>query len=281
VNDALAQAAAWINRPANALGRFLLAPIAYLPGWLSATIVAGVTGVLLLVAYKYTSNQRAIKRARAGIKANLLALKLFKDSPLVAMRAQGAILGGAARLLVLSIVPMLVMAVPVILVLAQLSLWYQARPLDVGEEALLTVRLRADDTKPISAVQLRPTDAVKVLIGPVRVESERAVCWTIRAAQDGNHRLTLIVGDQPVEKELCIGGGPMRLSSQRPGWRWSDILLYPAERPLDASSPIDSIEIAYPATSSWTSGTDWWVIYWILASMIAAFALRAPLNIHI
>src|SRR5205085_10252611 len=120
-------------------------PIAYLPGWLSATIVAGVTGVLLLVAYKYTSNQRAIKRARAGIKANLLALKLFKDSPLVAMRAQGAILGGAARLLVLSIVPMLVMAVPVILVLAQLSLWYQARPLDVGEEALLTVRLRADD----------------------------------------------------------------------------------------------------------------------------------------
>jgi hypothetical protein len=281
VNDALAQAAAWINLPANALGRIVLAPIAYLSGWLSATIVAVVTGVLLLIAYKYTSNQRAIKHARAGIKANLLALKLFKDSPLVALRAQGGILAGALRLLILSIVPMLVMALPVLLVLAQLSLWYQARPLRVGEEALLTARLRAEGTNPLSAVQLRPTDAVEVLIGPARIESERAVCWTIRAAHDGDHRLTLMVGDQPVDKELCIGDGPMRLSSQRPGWRWSDILLYPAERPFDTSSSVDSIEIAYPATSSWTSGTDWWVIYWILASMLAAFALRGPLGIHI
>ena len=110
--DVLARVAAWLNAAANFLGRWLLAPVGVVPGWLSATVVAAVTGVLLLVVFKYTSNQRAIKRVRNDIDANLLALKLFKDSTRVALRAQGRILLGAGRLFVLAVVPMLVMACP-------------------------------------------------------------------------------------------------------------------------------------------------------------------------
>ena len=77
----------WLNTVANGLGR-LLAPIGWLPGWLSATVVAVVTGVGMLAVFKYTSNQRAIKRARQRIRANLLAIKLFKDSVAVGLRAQ-------------------------------------------------------------------------------------------------------------------------------------------------------------------------------------------------
>ena len=46
----LAQITAWLNAVMNGLGRGLLAPlIGALPGWLSNTIVAAVTGVLLLI----------------------------------------------------------------------------------------------------------------------------------------------------------------------------------------------------------------------------------------
>ena len=107
----------WLNRGANALGRFFLAPIGVLPGWLSATIVAAATGVLLLLVFKYTSNQRAIKQVRADIKANLLALRLFKDSAVIALYAQAAIVRGALWLAVYALVPLLVMAVPVLLIL--------------------------------------------------------------------------------------------------------------------------------------------------------------------
>ena len=85
--DWLARLVVWLNGIANAVGSWVLAPIAVLPGWLSATIVAAATGVLLLIAYKYTSNQRAIKRVQDDIKAHLLALKLFKDSASVAVQA--------------------------------------------------------------------------------------------------------------------------------------------------------------------------------------------------
>ncbi len=88
----LAQTAARLSAGANALGRFLLAPVGVVPGWLSATVVASVTGVLLLAVFKYTSAQDAIRRVRNDINANLLALKLFKDSAMVSLLAQGRIL---------------------------------------------------------------------------------------------------------------------------------------------------------------------------------------------
>ena len=68
----------WLNAAANVLGRSILAPVGSMPGWLSATIVAAATGVLLLVVFKYTSNQRPIKRVRDAINANLLALNFLR-----------------------------------------------------------------------------------------------------------------------------------------------------------------------------------------------------------
>src|SRR6516164_5748341 len=98
--DFLAQVVVWLNVVGNAFGRCVLCPIGILTGWLSATLISAVTGVVLLFVFKYTSNQRAIRRVRNDINAELLALKLFKDSPLVALRAQGRILLGAAILFI-------------------------------------------------------------------------------------------------------------------------------------------------------------------------------------
>ena len=80
MTNALVTVVVWLNGAANALGEWVLLPIALMPGWLSATLIAAVTGIVLLVIFKYTSNQRAIQRVRNRIDANLLALKLFKES---------------------------------------------------------------------------------------------------------------------------------------------------------------------------------------------------------
>src|SRR5215471_14701470 len=101
MTNALAQAAAWLSAAASFLGQFLLAPLGVVPGWLSATAIAAVTGILLLAVFKYTSNQHAIKRVRNEINANLLALKLFKDATPVVLGAQAAMIWGAFRLFVL------------------------------------------------------------------------------------------------------------------------------------------------------------------------------------
>ena len=147
---------AWLNQLANWLGAICLSPIGWLPGWLSATIVGAVTGVLMLVVFKYTSHQTAIKQTRDQIKANLIALSLFKDDVRVGLRAQGRILANAGKLLMFSLVPMLVMMIPMVLVLGQLALWYQARPLRVGEEAVLAVDLSPAAENAVQNVTLNP-----------------------------------------------------------------------------------------------------------------------------
>ena len=295
-----------LNAAASALGGWLLAPVGRLPVWLSATLLAALTGVLLLVVFKYTSNQRAIRRVRDDIDANLLALKLFKDSARATFQAQCRLLVGAARLFVLALVPTAVMAVPVTLILGQLALWYQQRPLPVGEEAVVTLTLGGGADAPFPEVSLRPTGAVETAVGPVRVFSKRQVCWNVTARQAGYHRLQFQVGDQTFDKELAVGDGLMRVSARRPEFAWSEDLVYhPAEQPFGPGSPVRSIDVAYPERASlagggehwalcWftlgTKAADWlgglcglpgWLVYWFAVSLAVAFCFRRVLGVQV
>jgi hypothetical protein len=60
MTNVLAQIAAWLSAASDALGRFVFAPVGVVPGWLSATVVAGVSGVLLLAVF----NQVHLRSAR-------------------------------------------------------------------------------------------------------------------------------------------------------------------------------------------------------------------------
>jgi hypothetical protein len=279
--DFLAQIVAWLNVPANAVGRVLLAPIAWMPGWLSVTLLGIVTGLVMLVMFKHTSNQRGIKAARDDIKASLLAMKLFKDNVSITLKAQGQVLYGALRLLIHSVVPMLVMAIPVTMLLAQLALWYQARPLHSGEEAVMTVKLAGNGRSAWPEVALEPTPALGVVVGPVRILSKRELCWNIRGGTPGSHRVLFQVDGRGIDKEVAVGDGFMRVSTERPGWSWSDALLNPWEAPLGHDSPVQSIAIDYPRRESWTSGSDSWVIYWFIVCLVAAFLCRKLVGVNI
>lgn len=279
--DGLIHALVWLNDAANAVARWMSAPMGAMPGWLSATLIGVVTGVLMLILFKYTSNQRAIKRARDEVSASLLAIKLFNDSPTVALRAQPRILSGVARLLLLTAVPVAIMALPMILLLGQLSLWYEQRPLHVGEEAVVTLSIDGPADAPLPEIVLLPCPEVEVLVGPIRSLSNRQVCWNIGGKETGTGHLVFHVGNRVVDKELVIGDGFERVSARRPGWGVKDVLMYPAEQPLPSGSVVQSIAIDYPQRSSWTSGTGAWVIYWFAVSFLVALCFRRLLNVHI
>ena len=110
---------------------------------------------------------------------------------------------------------------------------------------------------------------------------KREVCWNIQARRSGYHRLMFRAGEHACEKELAIGEGFMRVSRQRPGWRRSDIVLHPCEKPFGSNSPVQSIEIDYPQRSSWASGSNSWVVYWFVVSMVAAWGCRRWLNVNL
>jgi hypothetical protein len=280
----------WLNVAANALGQALTF-VGVMPGWLSATIIAIVSGMAMIVGFKWTSNQTAIKRARQDIRASLLTVKLFHDNMPAGFRAQGRVLWGAVRLLVYAIVPILAMFVPVTLLLGQMALWYQARPLHVGEDTVIVARFLSNpsgsgepapgQSLPLPTVTLEATSAVEDIYGPVRVEKQHEVCWSVRARENGLHRLIFHVDGESVEKELAVGDGFMPVSLKRPTADWSDAVWHPREQAFEAGSRVQSIEIAYPKRDSWTSGTDQWAIYWFVLALIVGFLSRGIFKVNL
>lgn len=259
-----------LNAAMNALGKLLLAPLMTMPGWLSNAIVSAVAGVLLMLLFKYTSNQGAIGRVRDSIKAHMLVLKLFKDSIAVTLQAQGTIFKGAFLLIFYALRPMLVMILPVSLLLSQLSLFYQARPLLPGEEAIVTMQLADDIGNRWPNVKIASMDTARISIDKTIVYGKKQILWKIQAEVPGASHIVFQVDDEQIEKELAIGDGFMRTSLIRPGPKLGDLMLHPWEKPFAADSVVQSIAIEYPDRISKTSGTDWWIAYFIVVSMIAA-----------
>lgn len=280
-NPVLVPVFAGVNAVVNRVAGLFLSPIGLLPGWLSNTIISAVAGVLMLLVFKYTSNQKAIGRVKDDIKADLLALKLFKDELSVTFRSQGRVFLGSLRLLRYALLPLLVMIVPVSLLLGQMGLWYQWRPLSPGEEALMTMKLTGDPTADMPDVQITSLPGAEVVLGPVRVISKREVCWQIRANDPGQHRIVFRVGAEQVDKQLVVGEGFQRTSPVRPGPQWTSLVLHPLEPHFAQGAAVHSISIDYPERDSWTCGTDWWLLYFFVVSLVFALIAKPLLRVRI
>ena len=270
----IAQIIAWLNGWMNALSGALRGPMSAVPPWLSLTIISSVLGVVLLIPVKYTSPQAAIGRVRDRIKAQLLAMKLFKDNIPVVLKSQVQVIIAALMLPVYMLPPVLVMLLPFSLVLGQMGVWYQASPLGVNEQAIVVMQLAGEASSPVPSVSLAPTDAVEVLTGPVRVPSKQQVYWKIKATQSGVHQLQFDVGNAQVSKELSVGSGFMPVSMKRPGMHIGDLILYPAEKPFEKDSLVQSITIGYPDRDGPVTGSGNWVISLFIISMFGALAVK-------
>src|SRR6476661_9582142 len=79
-----------------------------------------VIGFLMVIVFRYTSDQKAIGRAKDRLKAHLLAVRLFQDQLPVVMRAYGHILRGTGSYLRLAFTPFLIAILPITFLIVQL-----------------------------------------------------------------------------------------------------------------------------------------------------------------
>jgi len=280
LNAVLSQVFTWLNVIFNAAGRVCLAPIGAIPGWLSNTLISAVMGVLLLLLFKYTSNQKAIGRVRDKIKANMLALKLFKDDLRVTFKSQGRVFAGAFALLFHSLKPLAVMIVPVVLILAQMAAWYQFRPINTDEKTQVVLKLNGADNTSLPPVTLELPQAVDEVVR-VQIPGLQEVRWEVQAHQAGEFQLVFDVAGEKFEKNLIVGRGLKRVSPLRPGQNWGNIILYPLEPPFAQDSAVQSISIAYPPRDSKIYGADWWMGYFFIVSIIFALLFKPILKVKI
>ncbi len=239
-----------------------------MPALLSLVPISILSGIGMLLVFRHTSDQTAVRRAKSLVTAHLLEFRLFMDEPRLIMKAQRDLIVANARFLKLMLRPVVVLALPMGLLLAAMEAFYGHAPLRVGEPVIVTAQTKHEAL----SLSLKAPDGIMVETLPVHVAADRQVSWRIRPLRATNAELELIHGDHAVSKSISSGSG-MRYVSERRG-SVTNLLLRPSESPL-SDSELDWIEVRYPAAT--ILGLHWLVWFFAISAVIA-LALRRKLR---
>ncbi len=245
--------------------------------------VSAITGILMLLAFRYTSNQKEIKKEKDKIKAHLMEMSLFKDNLAALMSAFINVLRYNARYIKHLIKPAVFLIVPTIFMLIHLNFWFGYRPILTGEAAVLSVKLSNQKKVALSNVEIEVDEGVVVETPPLRILELKEVNWRIRAKTPGTHTVIIKTPGDTFQKKFVVSTKQFkRISPRKFISSFWDTLLYPGEKPFTKDSLVKEIAINYPSEQIEILG---WRIYWLVIffvfSMAAGFAFKGYLNVEI
>ena len=251
-------------------------------------VVSLVVGMLMVVLFGYTSDQKAIGIAKDQLKAHLLAVRLYRDQIPVVMGSYGKILRGTGRYLKLAFKPLLYVIIPITLLMVQIDRYLGATPIPPGAPFLLTVHL-AGASSGQAAGRDAPNDVtldlppeIAITAAPVHVPTENEIVWRLVGSKEGKYEVRIAAAGQSAAKAVCIGSDLPRISTVRWRGHFWERMFSSAEPALPENSPIESISINYPDRNIEIAGYGMnWIWLFFILSMIAGFIFKELLGIQI
>ena len=237
-------------------------------------------GLLMLWVFKISSNQKGIERAKKKMQAYLLELRLYGDDPALIFRTQWNLLASNMRYLGLMFKPALILTVPMVLLLVHMDAIYGIAPLQSGETAIVTVQAAGRLAATAAAPRLEAPDFLAIDTPAVRAFSEGQFSWRIRDVGDGEGQLQFEWDGRKWTKDIVSGPVLGYASHMRTASFW-ETFLYAGEDRL-VTPDISWVSISYPAaeieTGSWRIH---WLIWFLVISILAAYALKGVFGVNV
>lgn len=255
--------------------------LSWLTSPLSIVIVVSlVVGLVMVVLFGYTSDQKAIGIAKDQLKAHLLAVRLYRDQIPVVMGSYGKILRGTGRYLKLAFKPLLYVIVPITLLMVQIDRYLGQTPIPVSASFLLTVHTTTSDA--LNDVTLDLPPEITMTAPPVHVPANSDIVWRLAGSKNGKYEVKIGAAGQNVTKTVCVGTELPRISTIRLRGRFWERMFLSAEPALPKTSPIESISINYPDRDIEVAGYGMnWIWMFFILSMVAGFIFKELLGIQI
>ncbi len=271
------------NSIINKIFDILFLPFQSMNPWIGMIFISLLTGFLMLLVFRYTSNQEGIKRTKNKIKAHLLEMRLFPDNMRVSLKAQGNIFLANMKYISHSAKPLLFMIIPVILVLIQVNFWFGYNSLKPGEPVVLKVKLENDYNLLEVDLHIAPSSGILIETPPLRIEEENEINWRISPLKKGIYNLEIYIDGQKVSKQVSVAQTSLsKISPKKLKGSFFDGLFFPLEAPIKKSSPIKSIEILYPDKGLPLFGINFhWLIAFFGLSIILGFAFKGVFGVEI
>jgi uncharacterized membrane protein (DUF106 family) len=264
-----------------------------LTGPLAMVVVLSlVVGLLMVVLFGYTSDQKAIGIAKDQLKAHLLAVRLYRDQIPVVMGSYGKILRGTGRYLKLAFKPLLYVIIPITLLIVQIDRYLGATPIPPNVPFLLTAHLAGpQSTGPtaggdaLNNVTLDLPPEIAMTAPAVHIPAENEIVWRLTGSKEGKYEVKVAAAGpaaQAETKTVCVGGDLPRISAVRLRGQFWERMFLSAEPALPENSPIESLSISYPDRNIEIAGYGMnWIWLFFILSMIAGFVFKELLGIQI
>lgn len=264
-------------------------------------IVAVGMSAVILVIFRYTSNQDKIKTTKDKIKGHLLGIRLFRDDPILIFRGLGAVLKANAIYIGLTLVSLVFIIVPVILIMIHLDHYLGFRPLKEGETAIVAVKFkdsipenrdevslglsgqRQQRMKPGTRVESAiPNEGILIDSPALFIPDTNEINWRIKAVRDGDHEIVVQIGDVKISKTVSVYPKNLKISPVRVAPSFFPQILHPVEPPITEYDKIESISISYKPYEMNVFGFEihWMIVFFVL-TIIIAFALKGVFGVQI
>lgn len=272
-----------LNAALTAAADVVLAPLTGLPATAVVVGCALASALVVLGVMRVTSNQVALAAVKRRIQAALLEMRLYNDDLRGLLRAQGEVLRHNLTYVGYSLVPLIITAIPLTLVIAQLQAWYGYSGVVPGAPVLVTATLARD----LGADPMPRLDApgAEVVGTPRYFPTLRQVVWRLVPQTPGTTTLTIAPSTgAPLTKSLQVASGDVtaRRSPFRDRGGFASQLLYPSEPPIETTSAVEVIEVPYTDRTLTVAGLQLhWLVLYVGATFAFVLLLRKPLGVVI
>ncbi len=265
----------------NTIFDIFFAPFSKMAPIYGITWVSGLTALIVIPIFKYTSNQEGIKGIKDRIIGHILEIRLFKDDMKVMLSAQKNILKYNMIYIGHMLKPLIFIMIPVVIILVQTEARFGYRPLKVGESFVVKIEKSHAD---YSDIELLVPEGIKIetpLLSINRGDIEE-IYWRLRALKDGEFTLHFKGKDSDVEKKVIVGSSIKRFSAAMVKGGLIHFLLHPADKPLPETFSIEEIRIDYPPMYIKVFGWNFhWLVPYLIITLILSFILIKPFRVNI
>jgi len=247
---------------------------------LIVVLVSLLAGLLMVIIFRYASDQKAIRLAKDKLKAHLLAVRLFQDQLPVVLRSYVRILGGTGIYLRLAFRLLLVVIVPLTLLIVQLDHYLGYFPFRSGEAFVITARTTR--AFPLEELSLQLPSELSTTAPPVHVPADNQVVWRVVAQKDGVYDIRIGISGQTFSKKVVVSPSLSRLSPIRLRDHFWQRFFFSAESSFAKDGPVESITVNYHDRSLRFAWLEWsWIWLFFVLSLVAGFFFKTVFGIEV
>lgn len=263
----------FLNELITRIFDLLLLPLQHINQWYGIITISVFIGFVMPLLYRSFSNQKTMKEVKGQISRYLLEIRIYKDDFKVAWDSIKNIFRFNLIYFKLSLLPAVILIIPAVFVMIQLNLRFGFKPLEMGEQTMVVLKLSEKISFDKTEIKLYSNDGIEIETPPLRMFDEKEVDWRIKADKSGKNELEIQINDQKFTKSVYIDDNIIkRLSPARVRNNVYEAFLNPGEKFIPQNSVVQSISVRYQKRVFDLMGwkTNWLVIF-VALSMISGF----------